>query len=233
MGVLIALFHLALVIFYGYGINVYLFNLSPPEEILKLRNIGYGQFKYLTFWDMLLQFSYFTFAFLNDVVGSNTLVVKRQSATQKVRDYLFSTVAFAIGIFVTVSFWGLYNIDRNLIFPKIFDSWFPFWLNHNVHTTPGLGVLAELYLVPHSFPRRSRGLAVVASFCLIYLSWVCLIAYETGHWVYPVLAHLSVLGRVFFIGFMSVLVSLIYLVGEALNSRVWGVEVKGQRQKTQ
>ncbi|KAK4310711.1 hypothetical protein Pmani_017740 [Petrolisthes manimaculis] len=214
---------------YGYGIKVYLYDLDPPEDIKKLRTIGLGQFKYLTFWDMLLQFSYFTLAFVNDIVGSNTLMIKKQSTVQKIRDFFFSTVALAIGTFVTISFWGLYNVDRRLIFPETFDSWFPLWLNHNIHTTPGLGVLAELYLVPHSFPRRKTGLSVVAIFCLLYLSWVCLIAYQSGHWVYPVLAHLSVPGRVLFISSMSTLISLMYLVGEALNSRMWG----GRRQKTQ
>lgn len=53
MSVLTALFHLGLAVHYGYGIKVYLLDLDPPEEIKKLRTIGLGQFKYLTFWDMV------------------------------------------------------------------------------------------------------------------------------------------------------------------------------------
>ncbi|KAK7075068.1 hypothetical protein SK128_007574 [Halocaridina rubra] len=225
MGALTSLFHLAIIIHYGYGLRVYLFGLNPPEEILKLKHIGGGPFKYLTFWDMLIQFMFFILAFINDIVGTNTAVSRNQAKLQKIRDFFFSTVVFSCGTFVTLSFWGIYNVDRNLIFPPIFDSWFPHWLNHNVHTTPLIGVLIELYLNPHNFPRRRTGLSVVGVFCLIYLVWVCFIAYQSGHWVYPILAHLSVVGRVIFITSMSVLVSLFYIIGETLNKQVWGAQI--------
>lgn len=53
MGLLTTLIHLVLAVHYGYGIHVYLFGLSPPGEVIKLRTIGGGAFKYLTFWDMV------------------------------------------------------------------------------------------------------------------------------------------------------------------------------------
>lgn len=133
--------------------------------------------------------------------------------------------------FVTVSFWTLYNIDRNLIFPEIFDGWFPAWLNHNVHTTPLLGVLMESYLELHSFPKRSKGFGMVALFSLVYLIWVCFIAYQSGHWVYPVLAYLSLPSRTLFIIAMAMLISLIYLVGENFNKRLWGTAIYQVKQK--
>ncbi|XP_050693882.1 androgen-induced gene 1 protein-like isoform X2 [Eriocheir sinensis] len=222
------IFHLTLVLVYGYGINTYLFGLNPPEEILKLRTIGYGPFKYLTFWDMLLQFTYFSLALLNDLLGYSA---RKRSRMRDLQDFLFSTIVFAIGSFVTVSFWTLYNIDRNLIFPEIFDGWFPTWLNHNVHTTPLLGVLMESYLELHSFPKRSKGFGMVALFSLVYLIWVCFIAYQSGHWVYPVLAYLSLPSRTLFIIAMAMLISLIYLVGENFNKRLWGTAIYQVKQK--
>ncbi|XP_042239645.1 androgen-dependent TFPI-regulating protein-like isoform X2 [Homarus americanus] len=231
MGALRTLFHLILALHYGYGINVYLYGLNPPQEIIALRKIGYGAFKYLTFWDMLLQFTYFTLAFVNDILGSCSITAKKQSALQKFCDFYFSTVVFAIGSFVSISFWGLYNINRDLIFPVVFDSWFPNWLNHNVHTTPLVGVLTELYLVPHTFPKRKTGLTVVTCLCLLYLIWVCFIAYQSGHWVYPILAALPLIERAVFISAMSVLISLFYIVGEVLNRNVWGVGVQQKKMK--
>nr|XP_053628535.1 androgen-induced gene 1 protein-like isoform X2 [Cherax quadricarinatus] len=185
MNIPTTLFHLIIAIHYGYGINVYLFELSPPKDFLELRKIGGGPFKYLTFWDM----------------------------------------------FVTISFWGLYNIDRNLIFPPEFDSWFPLWLNHNIHTTPLVGVLIELYFVPHIFPRRKTGLGVVAVLGLLYLIWVCVIAYRSGHWVYPILADLPVVGRAVFITIMAMLISSFYILGEVLNKNIWGVELHNKKKK--
>lgn len=229
MGLVGVLIHLILAIHYGYGIHVYLFGLHPPEEFLKHRVPFGGPFKYLTFWDMLVQFAYFTLAFINDIAGSNTAIYKNQTKLQRLRDFAFSTVVFACGVFVTVSFWGIYAVDRNLIFPPIFDSWFPCWLNHNIHTTPLVGVSLELYMVPHSFPKRQTGLFAVASFYLTYLVWVCYIAYASGHWVYPILAHLPVGGRVVFISLMSVLASLFYLLGEGMNNRIWGTQIKAHK----
>lgn len=224
----ITFFHVALLVVYGYGIYVYLYGLNPPEEIRNLRSIGYGPFKYLTFWDMLLQFTYFAVASANDFLQSST---GKQNGMRRLRDFMFSTIVFAIGSFVTVSFWTLYIIDRKLIFPEIFDGWFPVWLNHNVHTTPLLGVLMESYLEQHFFPKRSVGLAVVASFSLLYLVWVCFIAYQSGHWVYPVLAYLPLPNRTVFIIAMALLISLMYLVGESLNQRLWGSAIYQLKQK--
>lgn len=231
MGGVTTLIHFILAVHYGYGINVYLYGLTPPEEVMEIRKLIGGQFKYLTFWDMLLQFIYFTLAFVNDILGSSTLASKNQSVVQKVRDFLFSTIVFALGSFVTISFWSLYHIDRQLIFPEEFDIWFPSWLNHNVHTTPLLGVLIELYLVPHTFPKRNTGLGMVAFLCLFYLLWVCFIAHQSGHWVYPILAELTVIGRTVFISSMSALISLFYIVGEFLNKKIWGAEQQQKKVK--
>ena len=32
--------------------------------------------------------------------------------------------------FVVVTFWGLYAVDRELVFPKHLDKIVPMWLNH-------------------------------------------------------------------------------------------------------
>ena len=53
-------------------------------------------------------------------------------------------------------FWGLYTTDRELVYPKEMDTLKPdygdpnLW-NHLVHTFPGLGVLLELFIIPHKY----------------------------------------------------------------------------------
>ena len=32
--------------------------------------------------------------------------------------------------FVSATFWGIYSVDRELIFPKVYDELIPPWLNH-------------------------------------------------------------------------------------------------------
>ena len=61
--------------------------------------------------------------------------LKSASGLQKVRDYLFATLAFPIGQFVGIVFWTLYNIDREIIFPVVLDKIYPNYINHMLHTT--------------------------------------------------------------------------------------------------
>jgi len=72
---------------------------------------------------------------------------------------------------VSIVFWTVYALDRELMFPAVLDSIFPMWLNHAVHTAPLIFVLTEHMFVPITYPRP-----VVGSFILIggiawYLSW--------------------------------------------------------------
>ncbi|XP_047489644.1 androgen-dependent TFPI-regulating protein-like [Penaeus chinensis] len=160
MAKLIAIvFHLLMVLHYGYSIKVYLLDLKPPEFMKKVNDIFGGPFKFLTFWDMLVQFLYFVVAFSNDLFGSSVLDRKRQSLLQKFRDFSFATVVFFLGSMVSIVFWLLFNLNRDLIFPELFDAWFPSWLNHAIHTMPcdwrrgGVGSRAALVSLEESWLR--------------------------------------------------------------------------------
>lgn len=73
---------------------------------------------------------YFTISLLNDVFGTNEVIFEPKKAPfiRKLRDYVFSTLAFPVALHVAITFWGLYAIDRELVFPKVLDSFFPNWL---------------------------------------------------------------------------------------------------------
>ena len=61
----------------------------------------------------------------------------------QIRDYYFATLAFPIGQFVGIIFWTLWHINRELVFPKAFDSIFPSYINHLMHTVviPGNDII--------------------------------------------------------------------------------------------
>jgi hypothetical protein len=59
---------------------------------------------------MCLQCIFFLVCLLADITSSKTI--------NKVKDVMFASAAFPIGIFVAVIFWGLWAVDRELIFPK-------------------------------------------------------------------------------------------------------------------
>ena len=93
-----------------------------------------GQWKYLTFINLWIQLTYFIVSFLNNIFGSFSKDKLSSSRLQKVRDYYFATLAFPIGQFVGIIFWTLWHINRELVFPKAFDSIFPSYINHLMHT---------------------------------------------------------------------------------------------------
>lgn len=68
-------------------------------------------------------------------------------------------------------FWGLYAIDRELVFPKILDSYFPQWLNHVMHTNIVVFSVIELVSSFRSYPTRKEGLGTLTLFMLVYLIW--------------------------------------------------------------
>lgn len=55
-------------------------------------------------------------------------------ALRNVRDLIFTTLAFPLALFVSCTFWMVFYIDRELIFPSSLDEFFPPWLNHSIHT---------------------------------------------------------------------------------------------------
>ena len=154
----IVVFHVAVIINY----IAYLLHASNVSNDLNLvfpqRASFGGSLKYLTHWNVWLQALYFLIALTNDIFGSEARTKEHSSATQKIRDFMFSSVAFPTGVFVTSVFWLIYIVDRKLIFPEELDKYFPAITNHMMHTTPLVSQLLELLLIFHLQPKRLHGL---------------------------------------------------------------------------
>lgn len=201
---------------FAYAIYWDLYILKLPTQ----RSFG-GQWKYLTFWNMWIQLIYFTISFLNNIFGSHATDKKSSSTLQKIRDFLFSTLAFPIGQFVGIVFWTLFKIDRELVFPAAFDKFFPNYINHMMHTTVVPVQLLELILLYHLYPSKKTGTFTTVIFCLIYLSWTLIVAHFGGIWVYPIFEVLDPVSRIAFMVVCSMFGSLLYFSGELLNNIIW------------
>jgi len=185
-----------------------------------------NKLKFLTFWDALLQATFFTVCFINDVLGHNKDDnLTKTPRLRKLQDMIMSCLAFPISMFVGLTFWGLYFVDRELVLPKAIDPYFPWWLNHCMHTNIMVFVLIEMVMVRREYPSRRVGLSVLISFMLLYLVWVHVIFSMTGVWVYPVLDVLNLPMRLVFFGGLLSLAVVLYCVGEKLNTRLWGKAV--------
>lgn len=217
---LIKLFHLlaALQFFYGLYYEVYY---VLPEE-LKLRKFSFGgKMIYLTFIDAIIHACYHSIAFVNDFVGTNEAQVENPPMIRKVRDYIFASFCFPLGLNVSLLFWSLYSIDRELVFPTIMEQIYPWWLNHILHTNVFLLTAVEMLILFHFYPRRKLELFGLMSFIVIYIGWVHIVKLVADSWVYPVLDVLDIHHRYSFFLLAGTIPIGFYFVGEFLNKEIW------------
>eukprot|EP00092_Neocalanus_flemingeri_P006468 GFUD01006972.1.p1 GENE.GFUD01006972.1~~GFUD01006972.1.p1 ORF type:complete len:223 (+),score=52.61 GFUD01006972.1:135-803(+) len=210
---------LAGVVSFAWAIHYQYFRIKMPANMSPERMKFGGVWKYLTFLNMILQFVFFSIALLTNFTKSLT----------KVRDLMFASAAFPMGMFVGVIFWSLWAVDRELVFPARYDEYIPSLVNHLMHTTVIPLQLGQLMLVKHKYPSRAFGYTITATLCMAYLAWVNIIYYFGGFWVYPVFAVLSPVQRVGFMVVCSALGGLLYLGGELANKIIWGT--KGGKKK--
>ncbi|KAL7043016.1 hypothetical protein ACKWTF_001363 [Chironomus riparius] len=196
--------------FYAMHFN---WNLNIPDVkgVPKMLKMEFGGMsKFLTYWCLIIQATYFIIALLNDVAGTNEVVLKSSKVPliRKFKDYFFAAFAFPVAFNVGITFWGLYAVDRELVFPKAIDAFFPNWLNHIMHTNIMIFIVLELFTSFRLYPSRKAGLAGLSIFMAAYLGWLHVIKYKSNIWVYPILEVLNLPQRLVFFA-----LSLVFSIG--------------------
>ncbi|XP_076675291.1 androgen-induced gene 1 protein isoform X2 [Andrena cerasifolii] len=195
-----------------------------PPTLSRMHNSYGGKFKFLTFWDAIIQAVYFFICLLNDLFGTNAANVKKPPFIRKLKDYIHAVLSFPLSMFVGITFWSLMLIDRELVFPKFLDAYFPWWLNHLMHTMIMVSTITETLIAPRTYPKRSKGLLGLVMFLLIYLVWVHIIYIKSGVWVYPVMEVLTLPLRILFFATLLAFSTTLYIIGESMDNLVWGNE---------
>ncbi|XP_043683490.1 androgen-induced gene 1 protein-like isoform X2 [Vespula pensylvanica] len=183
-----------------------------------------GILKFLTMWNVILQAVFFFICIVNDWYGTNAVSPKKPPFVRKLKDYVYATLSFPMAMFVGITFWSIMCVDRELVLPKALDPYFPWWLNHLMHTMIMVSAVIEMLLAPRKYPKRSRGLAGLLAFTLTYLIWMHVIYFMSGIWVYPVMEVLTPPLRIVFFVVLLAFVLILYFAGEMLNNLVWGNE---------
>lgn len=169
----------------------------------------------------ILQTIYHSIALLNDLVGTNAPTPKRPPIIRRIKDILF-TLAFCIAIYVSLTFWSIYFVDKDLIFPERIAKLYHPSFNHVMHSTVALFILIELLTSNIIFPSRIVGFSILFTFLSCYVSWFFNIYFKTGAWVYPIFEHLNWPGRILFTALSIVGAAVFYILGEKLHSIVNG-----------
>ncbi|XP_076653595.1 androgen-dependent TFPI-regulating protein isoform X2 [Halictus rubicundus] len=219
---LLIVFHLIASVQFVFGTYYGFLVLDVPEDVSKMFSGYGGKFKFFTFWNGILQAIFFLICTLNDWFGTNAVNPKKPPLIRKFKDLLHASLGFPVAAFVALVFWTLMFIDRELVFPKVLDPYFPWWLNHLMHSMVLVSTVIEMIIAPRQYPRRLTGLSTTVIFDFIYLIWVNVIYYKSGIWVYPLLSLMSVPVRMLFMLSMMVFNGILYFVGEAIHNFVWG-----------
>ncbi|XP_054007195.1 androgen-dependent TFPI-regulating protein-like isoform X3 [Hylaeus anthracinus] len=218
------LFHTGMFLTYAFTFySVTQLNIPSLNDAFK--KFDPGLLKYLTMWGVIIQAVFFLICSLNDWFGTNAVSPKKPPFLRKLKDFMHAVFSFPVAMFVGVTFWSLMFVDRELVFPKAIDPYFPWWLNHLMHTMIMVSAILETILTPRKYPSRAKGISGHCLFLLAYLIWIHIIYYKSGIWVYPVMEVLSTPARIVFLLTMFLFSTMFYFIGETLDNFVWGKTV--------
>ena len=222
------------VLFYGlctsYYSCVYLYHLqimgaiySLPNSTQVLTETGLGTYagsaKFLTVINLSIQTIYFFLSLLAHLT--------RHMRLRKLCEFLFASVVFPLGSLITAEFWSIYAIDRELIYPKIMDSYIPNLMNHICHTFIFLLIVLDMAVVPHF-----RALGLLAETLMVvltvtgYTGLMLWIRFYAGFWVYPLMNYLSHLQLIIFLLFSFGVYYVIQRGGVFISMRRWTTKHK-------
>merc|ERR1711973_416425 len=169
-----------------------------------------------------MQMGLFALLGLDDVLEVFIPALRKSLELRAVIDFVFSTLAFPVGVFVSVSFWGLYAINRELVFPDELDEYFPPITNHMMHTAPALTLLVELYCYRHQYPpSKWVGVSMITSFMVLYYSIIVMAHNHTGVWVYGLFEVMSTFQRYAAVAVFTAITLVFYLIGDAVNAKLF------------
>lgn len=92
-------------------------------------------------------------------------------------------------------------------------------------------IIMDLFTCFRQYPRRKIGLSLTMIFMIFYLTWMHIVRFYSGRWVYPIFEVLNIPFRYVMMAAMLVFTAICYLIGEKLNEIIWAPELKLLKQK--
>ncbi|CAK1548793.1 unnamed protein product [Leptosia nina] len=180
------------------GILVWCLGIGDRINRAASNNPAVATFKYMlpaffTNWNFSFQTLFLGLSLLHDVLEwSGKHNGNFGSKVRYWRDVLFCGCVLPFTLFVSSMFWTVYAIDRELVFPKIYDEVVPWWFNHCVHTNILVVLALETLLQARRHPTDRKvevtmywGVAV--AYAVVYYT----IYFATGRWLYQVFGVMS------------------------------------------
>lgn len=209
----------------AYYLTVMYYEHMQTRKIPGYNTYG-GRYKFLTQINMVLQTVFFVLSLVADLAskpsrGRGKSKPHELGRIERIRDYLYASLAFPVATFISVMFWSLYFIDRELIYPKFLDEVVPPFTNLVQHLFISFWIVVDGVLTCHRYPYTKDALAGVSLFGLCYMAWVFWVANHAKFWIYPVLAVLSTVQRVLFFVLCFGMIFLFFFLGRWLHNLRW------------
>ena len=175
-----------------------------------------GRWKYLTHWNVVIQITYYI------TNGILTFVDIDLPVTKYIRSKIFFQIILPLSYFVSIFFWGLYLIDRELVLPQEMDKFITPYFNNQKHTFIILCTTLEMLLINHQpMPEYRSGIPTIVAFSSAYMLWLAVVYWNSGIWVYGILEILNLQGKLLFCIFANVLFvsvyTCLYYLGRLIN----------------
>ncbi|XP_060527418.1 androgen-dependent TFPI-regulating protein-like isoform X2 [Cylas formicarius] len=176
---------------------------------------------FFTLWIFGVQTLFLCTAVLDELLQILTPKTKLQKSIQYVRHVTFSTIVFPCTLLVVTVFWTIWHIDRELIFPKALDDFYPAWLNHTMHTFILVPLVIEVAFsqTVDKYHVLERSLLGLLAFAGTYQTIYFFIYIRHGIWLYPIYGVLNWMQRIVFVLIKVIACTLYHYVGVALLTR--------------
>ncbi|KAF2963239.1 hypothetical protein GQX73_g10337 [Xylaria multiplex] len=173
-----------------------------------------GHYQFLTIIGLAFALCTFTIGLLADLTLSPNLFRVKNS---------LAMCSAPLEVLISILFWGLCAIDKNLVFPP--ESELPFLPNFGFHAAPGLFLALDVLLL--SPPWTIAGFATVVlsqTLGFLYWFWVEYCYEQNGWYPYPIFAMLNTWQRATLFAFSALLMTGSTILLKWLYSKVNGLE---------
>ncbi|GAW12273.1 hypothetical protein ANO14919_016360 [Xylariales sp. No.14919] len=176
-----------------------------------------GHYQFLTIIGLALALSTFVIGLIADLTLSPSLFQAKNS---------LAVCSTPLEVLISILFWGLCAIDKNLVFPP--ESELSFLPNFGFHAAPGLFLTLDLLLL--SPPWTINGFATVAlsqTLAFLYWFWVEYCHSQNGWYPYPIFDILDTWQRATLFAFSAFLMTGSTMLLKWLYGKINGLEAIG------
>ncbi|XP_063918243.1 androgen-dependent TFPI-regulating protein-like isoform X3 [Zophobas morio] len=157
---------------------------------------------YFTGWNLTAQICFISVALADEISTLYKTPFTLRKTLGLMRRYIFTAIVFPCTLLVSILFWSLYTLDRELVFPKIL----PLIVEMNLNKGNGIEVVDFSYTLP-----------VLTAFLLAYKITLFTVHLLYDVWLYPIFRYLSWWQRSFFLGVLYFTAVLFLYLGIRLQ----------------